>query len=167
MLQRLTQLRVAVSKFTEEPHVFDGNYCLVGKSFHQLDLRQGKMARLSATCVQRSNKFPRLTKRNNQESAKEARSPHWHIVLRTRIGNVKRAMLAHPTKLWLINTDFNATDGYETEMSPRNHSVSLVEPQRHVIDPTNASSALHNSVEHRLHFRRRAADDAEHLGLAV
>ena len=49
-------------------------------------------------------------------------------------------------------------------MSPRNHSVSLVESQHHVIDPANPGGALDDGVEDRLHVRRRAADDAEHLG---
>ena len=73
-------------------------------------------------------------------------------------------MLAHPAKLWLINTDLDAADGYGTKMSPQNHNVPLVESQHHVIDPTNPCGALDDGVEHRLHVRRRAADDAEHLG---
>ena len=48
-------------------------------------------------------------------------------------------------------------------MSPRNHNVSLAQSQHHVIDPTNPSRALDDGVEHRLHVRGRAADDAEHL----
>ena len=32
----------------------------------------------------------------------------WEIVLRADVGNVERAMLAHPAKLWLINTDLDA-----------------------------------------------------------
>ena len=39
-----------------------------------------------------------------------------------------------------------------------------MESQQHVIDPTNPRGALDDSVEHRLHVRGRAADDAEHLG---
>ena len=73
-------------------------------------------------------------------------------------------MLAYPAKLWLINTDLDAADGYGTKMSPRNHIVALAESQHHVIDPTNPRGALDDGVEHRLHVRRRAADDAEHLG---
>ena len=49
-------------------------------------------------------------------------------------------------------------------MSPRNHNVPLAESQHHVIDPANPGGALDDGVEHRLHVRRRAADDAEHLG---
>ena len=49
-------------------------------------------------------------------------------------------------------------------MSPRNHTVPLAESQHHVINPTNPGCALDDGVEHRLHVRRRAADDAEHLG---
>ena len=73
-------------------------------------------------------------------------------------------MLANPAKLWLINTDLDADDGYGTKMGPRNHNVPFVESQQHVVDPTNPRSALDDSVEDRLYVRRRAADDAEHLG---
>ena len=49
-------------------------------------------------------------------------------------------------------------------MSPRNPTVPLVESQHHVINPTNPGGALDDSVEDRLHVRRRPADDAEHFG---
>ena len=39
-----------------------------------------------------------------------------------------------------------------------------MKPQKHIIDPTNPCRALDDGVEDRLHVRRRAADDAEHLG---
>src|SRR5262249_42303231 len=71
-------------------------------------------------------------------------------------------MLAYPANLWLINRPHGA-NGYRTKMSTRNHSVPVSESQHHVIDPTNASGALNNRIENRLHIRRRAADDPEHL----
>ena len=49
-------------------------------------------------------------------------------------------------------------------MSPRNYNVTLTQSQHHVIDTANLSCALDDCVEDRLHIRRRAADDAEHLG---
>ena len=49
-------------------------------------------------------------------------------------------------------------------MSPRSHYVSLAESQRHIINLTDPGGALDDGVEDRLHIRRRAADDAEHLG---
>jgi hypothetical protein len=39
-----------------------------------------------------------------------------------------------------------------------------LEPQHYIIDPANPGSAFDYGVEDRLHVRRRAADDAEHLG---
>ena len=77
---------------------------------------------------------------------------------------MERAVLAKPANPWFINTDLDATNGYGTKMSPRNHSVALTESQHHVINPTNPRRALDDGVEDRLHVRRRAADDAEHLG---
>ncbi len=52
-------------------------------------------------------------------------------------------------------------------MSPRNQHVPLVESQHHVINPANPCGALDDGVEHRLHVRGRAADDAEDLAVAV
>ncbi len=49
-------------------------------------------------------------------------------------------------------------------MSPHGHHVPFAQPQHHVINPANLRRALDDGVEHRLHVRRRAADDAEHLG---
>ena len=72
-------------------------------------------------------------------------------------------MLAHPAKLWLIDTDLDVDDRYGTNMSPRNHSVAFVQSQHHVINSTNPRGALDDRIEHRLHVRGRAADDAEHL----
>ena len=43
---------------------------------------------------------------------------HREIILRADVGNVERAVLAHPAKLWLINTDLDAANGYRTKMSP-------------------------------------------------
>ena len=74
-----------------------------------------------------------------------------------------RAVLAHPTVVWLIDTD-DAADGYGPKMSARNHRVSVNESQHHVIDPAHPRGALNDGVEDRLHVRRRTADDAEHLG---
>ena len=48
-------------------------------------------------------------------------------------------------------------------MSPCHHCVPLPQSQHHVINPTNPSGALHDSVEDRLHVGGGAADDAEHL----
>ena len=80
------------------------------------------------------------------------------------VGNMERAMLAHPAKCGPINTDLDAARyGYGTKMSPRNHNVPFAESQRHIIDPANPRGALDDCIEHRLHVRRRAADDAEHF----
>src|SRR5512134_3586930 len=73
-------------------------------------------------------------------------------------------MLTHPAILWLINTAFDASDGYGAKMSPHGRSVSLLESQHHVINPTNPRRALDDGVENRLHVRGRTADDAELLG---
>src|SRR5262249_22064226 len=116
---------------------------------------------VDATCVQYSNEFATLTKRSGQEGAVGALERE--IVLRADIGNVERAMLAHPAIVSLISRP-RIANGYGTKMRSRNQRAVLVEPQHHVINPTNPGGALDNCIEHRLNIRRRAADDAEHLG---
>src|SRR5262249_6052124 len=160
LLQRLLE-------FLEQPDILNRDHSLVGKCFEELDLRRGKGAHLSAARDQCSDEFPLKTKRNGQESAKDAgKNRRWEIILGVDVGNMERAMRAHPAKLWLINTDFFAANGYGygTNMSPRNHTVPLVEPQLHIINAANPGGTLDDGVEHRLHVRRRAADDAEHFG---
>src|SRR5215470_904399 len=76
---------------------------------------------------------------------------------------MKRTMLAHPENLWNIHTDFDATNGYGTKMSPCNQTVPVAESQQHIINSTNTGRAFHDRIEHRPHVCRRAADDAEHL----
>src|SRR4030095_2073210 len=49
-------------------------------------------------------------------------------------------------------------------MRARNEIVALTESQPPVIAPTNPRGALDYGIEDGLHVRRRAADDAEHLG---
>ena len=51
-------------EFLEQPDVLNGDHRLVGEGFEELDLRRGEGTHLDATCVQRSNEFPLLTKRN-------------------------------------------------------------------------------------------------------
>ena len=60
-------------------------------------------------------------------------------------------MLAHPAKLWLINTDLDAAlRSWRSKLSPRNHSFALAQSQHHVIDPTNPRGALDDGVQYRL-----------------
>src|SRR5262245_33199725 len=74
-------------------------------------------------------------------------------------------MLAHPVISWLINTDlFAANGGYGSKMSPHKHGVAFGESERDIIDSANTGGALDNGIEHRLHVRGRAADDAEDFG---
>src|SRR5262249_61849966 len=49
-------------------------------------------------------------------------------------------------------------------MGPQNHNAALVQPQHHVVNAANPRSAFYDGIEHWLHVRGRAADDAEHLG---
>src|SRR4051812_37503596 len=56
------------------------------------------------------------------------------------------------------------SDWYGSDVSTCNHSVVLAESQDHVLDSTNSAGALDDRLKDRLHVRRRAADDAEHLG---
>src|SRR6266480_3261394 len=73
-------------------------------------------------------------------------------------------MFTHPVKPWIITTDLHTDMRYRTKMSARNHSTAFAESQHHVINSTNPGGTLHDGIENRLHVRRRAADNAEHLG---
>src|SRR4030095_3919845 len=86
------------------------------------------------------------------------------LVLRTHVGNVEGSPLTHPAKPWFISTDLDYINGYWTKMSPWKRNVALNEAPHHVVNPTTLGGAFYDSVQHRLHVRRRAADDAEHLG---
>ena len=54
-------------EFVEQPHVLNGDHCLVSEGLHQLDLRRCEGTHLGATCEQSSDQFVLLTKGNNQE----------------------------------------------------------------------------------------------------
>jgi hypothetical protein len=75
-------------------------------------------------------------------------------------------MFTHPAIPWFINRYFAAAvaNGYLAEVSPYHHRIRFAQPQHHVINPTNSCSAFNDGIEHRLHVRRRAADNAEYLG---
>ena len=101
MTPRISLVAVCCSndffEFLEQPHVLDGDHRLVGEGFEKLDLRRGEGAHLGATRGQCSNEFSLLTKGNGQEGAPAADgTQRWEIVLRADVGNVERAMLAHP-----------------------------------------------------------------------
>src|SRR5215471_9781268 len=73
-------------------------------------------------------------------------------------------MLANPANLWFIKTNLDAANRYRAKMSPENRRIPFAEPQPHIINPADPCGAFDDSVEHRLHISRRAADDAEYFG---
>ena len=92
---------VRSSNSLNKPDVLDGDDRLIGEGFEELDLRRGEGAHLSATRDQSSNEFPLLTKGNDQVGAPAtAGTQPRKIILRADVGNMKRAMLAHPAILW-------------------------------------------------------------------
>ena len=112
-----------------------------------------------ATCVQVSNEFPLLTKGNGQVGAPSAGGTHhWEIVLRANVGNVERAVLAHPAKLWLINTDLDAAERVWDQNGPAesivfpswSRSTTSSIPQTRAALSTMASSTGCTSVGERL-----------------
>ena len=73
-------------------------------------------------------------------------------------------MLAHPANCGASIPISTPGTGTGPKWARTNHDVSLAESQHHIVNPTNPRSALDDGVEDRLYIRRRAADDAEHLG---
>ena len=171
MTPRISLVAVCCSndflEFLKQPHVLDGDNRLVGEGFEKLDLRRGKGTHLGATRAQRSNEFPLLTKGNEQEGARAAGgTQHWEIILRAGVGNVERAMLAHPAKLWFINTDLVAATGMGpkcargTNRSPR----GVAAPHHRSRKPARRSRRWRRAPAAR---PSATADDAEHFGVAV
>src|SRR5262245_50188003 len=100
MLQGLSQFRIALLELLKQPHVLDGDDGLVGEGFEELDLRRGEGAHFNATCDHSSNECSMLAKGNAQKGVPAAEgAQRWEIVLNTNVGNVKRAVLAHPANL--------------------------------------------------------------------
>src|SRR5262245_16297533 len=168
MLQGLAQFCIALLQFFEQSNIFDSDHRLVGESFKQLDLSRSEGPHVGATCAQRSNEFPLLTKGSGQVGtpggeSRKLETPNLRLVLLTHVGNVERAVLTHPVILWLINTDLDTTKRYGPKMGSLNHNVLLPESQHHVINSTNPCRALDDSIEDRLHICGRPADNAEHL----
>src|SRR5262245_6307175 len=107
-----------------------------------------------------------LPKRNAQPATPLANGTHdWDEILLAAVGNVQGPTLAHPPKPSIVDTHFDAARryGYGTNMSSRDHHISLTKPQHHVVDAANPGGALDDGVEHRLHVGGRAADDAQHF----
>jgi hypothetical protein len=48
-------------------------------------------------------------------------------------------------------------------MSSHNYDFTLTQAQHYVIDPTNPRRAFDDRIKHRLHVRRRPADDAKYF----
>src|SRR3990167_379229 len=126
LLQRFLQL-------LEQPDVLDGDHGLIGKGFKEFDLRWSEGTHFDAACVQRANQFPLLTKGSGQPAAPGASADDLEIVPLADVGNVERAMLAHPSVLWLINTDLDAARGYGygTKMRPRYVHFPVAQAQYH------------------------------------
>src|SRR5262249_54943182 len=79
---------------------------------------------------------------------------------------MERSMLSNPAMVQFFNAYCFAASAYRygSKMSPNDFHAFFNEPQYHVIDPTNLGGAFYDSVQHRLHVRRRAADDTQDLG---
>ena len=102
---------------------------------------------------------PLAAKGNGQKArASAAGTHHRDIVLRADVGNVKRAMLAHPANGWLINTDLDAVvrvsdqnEHARTMTFPsRSRSSTSSIPQTRAALSTMASSTGCTSVGERL-----------------
>src|SRR5262249_30283299 len=168
LTDRLHQLPRPCFQFLEQPHVLDSDDGLVSVGFEKLDLGRSERAYLVAPSGQCSDRFPLWAEGDAQKGAESGKHAQaWKIVLRSAdVWNVERAMLVHPAKPWLINTHLDSPNGYEyrAKMSPCHQTFPFKESRRNIVNPTNRDSAVDDRIEHRLHVRRRAADDSQHLG---
>ena len=91
LAHRACQFVGSLIQFFKQPHVLNGDHGLVGEGFKQFDLRRGEGAHLGATCIQRSNEFPLLTKGNDQKGARVATEP-----------NVGKSFCARTSGMWSV-----------------------------------------------------------------
>ena len=56
MLQSLAQFRIALLDLLEQPHIFDGDNCLVSKGLEEIDLLVGERFDYRTTNENRSNR---------------------------------------------------------------------------------------------------------------
>src|SRR5262249_29422549 len=111
-------------------------------------MRRAPRVPMSSPCCRRG------TSKKGASAASDTQS--WKIVLcGAGVGNMKCAMLVHPTISWIINTDlYEASDyWYRTYSSPRDQTVPFAESQRHVVNPTHPCGAFDDRIQHRLHVR--------------
>ena len=119
LLQRLFE-------FVEQPNVLDGDHRLVGEGLEELDLRRGEGAHLDATCAQSTNKFSLADEGARPKRCGSCRRAlTWNLILRADVGNVERAVLEHPVKLWFINTYLDAAQLVWNQNGPAAIIVSL------------------------------------------
>src|SRR5512145_1902303 len=76
---------------------------------------------------------------------------------------MKSAVLVDPAILRLIHADLRTTSWDGPKMRPHFHRVALAQSQYDIVDPANLCRALDDRIEHGLHVRGRAADNAEYL----
>src|SRR5262245_36411677 len=128
LLQRLLE-------FVEKPHILNGDHGLVCEGLKQLDLRRGEGTRLDVACSKSSNDFSPLKKGSHQVGtpAVSGGTQQGEVILRADVGNVERAMLAHPAVPWVIDADCDTGQRYGTKMSalePKRCPHGVAEPHR-------------------------------------
>src|SRR5262249_39704049 len=144
----------------------DGDNRLIREGLEEFDLQRSEGAHLAPACSQSPNEFALLSKGGRQKGSKRAAgAKRREFSLLVEIGNVERAMFAHPAKLRLIKTDVASSDsGNRSKMSARHEDVRFGKSQQDIVDPTHPGGTLHDGIKNWLHVRRRAADDTKHLG---
>src|SRR5262249_58615049 len=149
-----------------QSYVLDGDNRLIREGLEEFDLHRSEGAHLAPACSQSPNEFALLSKGGRQKGSKRAAgAKRREFSLLVEIGNVERAMFAHPAKLRLIKTDVASSDsGNRSKMSARHEDVRFGKSQQDIVDPTHPGGALHDGIKNWLHVRRRAADDTKHLG---
>src|SRR5262245_33077250 len=164
-LTRRCLLFQGLFELIEQPDVLKSDDRLVSKGFEELDLRRIEWRQLYSARSEMSYDFRPLAKRNVQDCTPvtaKIRQTNFGLIVDIRY--MQCPVFAHPVEIRLINADLNASDGNGAKMSLQRQTVSLAEPQHHVVDSANAGCALDDRIQHRLHISRRAADDTEHLG---
>ena len=155
-----------LGEFLEQPHVLDGDHGLVGEGLQKLDLRRGK-GRTSCDARQCTNEFRPA---DEGERPRRCASAAESLLSGNRSAARTSGMWSVPCSRIqrycgssiLIST--RPDRAWNQNEPATTMTVPLAESQHQIINPTNPRRALDDRIEDRLHVRRRAADDAEHLG---
>src|SRR5262249_25555483 len=170
LLQRFGDLRVARLELLEQPHVFDRDDRLAGKSLDQLDLVLRRLAGLRPAEVDHADGFPVAQQGNTQHAAPGAFHRQRVVVAGVR----KDVRFAHDR----LRQDDAPADQRRIRRARSEQAKRFARPvvrpfevYELAVEPeygghraaAQVRGVLQDRLEHRRHIRRRSRNDAENF----